>query len=50
LLFDLPERGGERLLAVFFHRGDLEMSGWGEVFSMKWTNAWQDPIICTFTQ
>ena len=25
LLFDLPERGGERLLAVFFHRGDLEM-------------------------
>ena len=25
LLFDLAERGGERLLAVFFHRGDLEM-------------------------
>jgi hypothetical protein len=24
LLFDLPERGGERLLAVFFHHGDLE--------------------------
>ena len=24
LLFDLAERGDERLLAVFFHRGDLE--------------------------
>ena len=34
LLFDLAERGDERLLAIFFHHGDLENEWRGDVFSI----------------